>query len=381
MTAARRSRSGPAPGVGLAFLDVLCCGLGSAVFLLLIIQRGPAPVETDDPLVAAGTVRAEAALEAVTGRLGDIEVALAMTVADIQARLAALRDAAGARRAGEEQARAALVALRAEQDKLAASGAELRGALETPLPEPPQPPAPPREHLTGLRINEDRVAVFLDASASMLDRSLIEILRLRASPDRFKQAAPKWTVARNTAKWAYRRIPDGGRYRLLAYSTEVRDVYGAPVPATGKLAWKEKMSVGPVANTPSVVEAGVDALLPEGPTNLRGVFEAAARLDPLPTQVLLITDGLPTMRGDASVHRLRGCGRRRGNAVPLLTPECRASVFRDARAVAARKLSGTRIDVVLLPLEGDSNASGTYWDLALATGGRLLTPAEGWPPP
>ena len=37
-----------APGFGLAFLDVLCCGLGSAVLLLLIVKHGPADADTVD---------------------------------------------------------------------------------------------------------------------------------------------------------------------------------------------------------------------------------------------------------------------------------------------------------------------------------------------
>ena len=44
-----------------------------------------------------------------------------------------------------------------------------------------------------------------------------------------------------------------------------------------------------------------------------------------------------------------------------------------------RGLGGIRIDVVLYPLEGDSNAVHGYWVLATNFGGRLLTPVPGWP--
>ena len=44
---AQRRNSTSVVSFGLSFLDVLCCGLGGAVLLLLILKRGP--VDTDIP--------------------------------------------------------------------------------------------------------------------------------------------------------------------------------------------------------------------------------------------------------------------------------------------------------------------------------------------
>jgi hypothetical protein len=34
---------------------------------------------------------------------------------------------------------------------------------------------------------------------------------------------------------------------------------------------------------------------------------------------------------------------------------------------------------MLLPMDGDPDAAGYFWELAVASGGSLLTPARDWP--
>ena len=359
--------------MGLAFLDVLCCGLGSAVFLLLVIQHGPSPVAAEDTLVSDGMARAESDIEAEGLRIEELRGSIAAVAEAIRTAMAGLQAVARLSNHQKRQAQDALASLRTERERLDAETA----ALAEMRIQTPAPPVTPRQHLTGLAVVEDRVAVFLDSSASMLDASLVEILRLRVSADRLKQAAAKWTTARNAAKWLYGRIPDGGRYRLFHYADDMRDVSGNPV-ATGPVGWRKKTQ-NPYDPAPDPVETAVNAILPDGPTDLRQVFETAARLSPPPAQIVLVTDGLPTLPGDTPLRRLRPCKRPRGNTTPLITAECRARIFRDAVKVAERDLPNARIDIVLLPLQGDANAAGEYWSLALSAGGRLLTPAAGWP--
>ena len=360
--------------MGLAFLDVLCCGLGSAVFLLLVIQYGPSPVASDDFQVADAAARAESELEEVGQRIADLEGLLGAVADTVRSRLAALQAMAGLSDVQKRQVADATAALGAGRERLDAETAAL-DALRASVP---APPTTPRQDLTGLGVEPDHVAVFLDASGSMLDRSLVEILRLRVSPDRLKLAAEKWTTARNAARWAFDRIPSGGRYRLFHFADAMRDVRGDTL-RTGSVAWQRKANEGLLPAQQAIIDKALNALVPDGATDLRQVFETAARLAPPPAQLILITDGLPTLPGDRPLQRLRGCPRPRGNTTPLVTAACRASIFADAAAVARRLLPRTRIDIILLPLEGDAAAVGRYWDLAKSKGGRLLTPAQGWP--
>ena len=369
-----RTRGAGPTAMGLAFLDVLCCGLGSAVFLLLVIQHGPAPVAAQDVQVADAAARAEAELEEVGQQIADLEDALAAVADTVQSRHAALQAVAGLSDIQKRQVADALAALAAERQKLDAENAEI-AALRSRVP---VPPTPPRQDLTGLRIEPDGVAVFLDSSASMLDRSLVEILRLRVSSDRLKRAASKWTTARNAAAWVYDRIPDGGRYRLFHFADGMGDLSAGALPLR-QVVWDKKANKVVAPAQHESIERALAALVPDGATDLKQVFEAAARLAPPPTQLVLITDGLPTLPGDTPLQRLRPCRRPRGNTTPLITAACRASIFNDATAVAARVLPNTRVDVILLPLQGDASAAGFYWTFTTSRGGRLLTPAEGWP--
>ena len=375
MRPARARRAGLAPGMGLAFLDVLCCGLGSAVFLLLVIQHGPSPVAAEELLVADGIARVESEIEAVDRRIAGARGAIASVTETIRSAFAAMQALAGLSELQKQQAGDALAALQSERARLAAETA----ALSSLRARSPAPPVTPRQHLTGLRIEDDRVAVFLDSSASMLDSTLVGILRLRVSNDRLKRAAGKWTTARNALRWVYDRVPDGGRYRLFHYSDGIRELRAGGTATVGPTGWHRKAGGVRPAVPQGSVEAALDALVPDGATNLRQVFETAARLSPPPAQILLITDGLPTLPGETPLQRLRHCRRPRSNTTPLITAECRASIFRDAVRVPRQSLRNVRIDVILLPLEGDARAVGHYWDLALAAGGRLLTPAHGWP--
>lgn len=368
-----RVRLGSAPAIGLAFLDVLCCGLGAAVFLLLVIQRGLSPVAAEELFVDDEIARVESAIETTERRIAGARDSIAAVAEAITRATAAMQAVAGLSDLQRKQVRDALAALQGEREKLDAETALANVPAETPAP-----PVPVRQHLTGLRIEDDRVAVFLDSSASMLDQTLVGILRLRVSSDRLKRSAAKWTTARNTAKWVYDRIPDGGRFHAFHYADRIRALPGGAV-AAGPISWRTKAGTVPTAR-PDPFETALRRIVPDGPTDLRAVFETADRLAPPPTQIVLITDGLPTLPGDTPLRRLRGCRRPPRTGVPLISSACRASIFENAAVVALQRLPNTRIDIILLPLEGDASATGRYWELALAAGGQLLTPAQGWPP-
>jgi hypothetical protein len=42
-------------------------------------------------------------------------------------------------------------------------------------------------------------------------------------------------------------------------------------------------------------------------------------------------------------------------------------------------LKGVKVNVILLPIEGDPQASPEFWNWTASTGGLLISPAESWP--
>ena len=368
-----------APGFGLAFLDVLCCGLGSAVLLLLIVKHGPADANTMDQAYIDSQTRsaeeriaaAESHRDGLLSRLAEQERVLARDAAALET-LSAQQKAQAARYA------ALLHQLRSERATLRKNAANLQ-ALQTDVTEPEEIEVQPYgRQLTGINIAEDRVAIFLDRSASMLHSSLVEIVRLRASAPALKRSAEKWAAAREAARWAYRQLPDGTRFQFFTYAGDLRDIAGATPQTRQRISWQVKGDPGADAKA---VDAALTGTMPDGPTNLKPVFETAAKLVPAPRQLLILTDGYPTVPGNRRLGSLRGCPTPRKGGTPVLSPRCREAVYLDAVEVVNKRLAGVPVDVILFPLEGDANAVRGYWLLSALSGGRMLTPARGWPYP
>lgn len=87
-------------------------------------------------------------------------------------------------------------------------------------------------------------------------------------------------------------------------------------------------------------------------------------LKPAPDNIYLLTDGLPTQAKQAP-----------GGVTPV-KPAQRATFFNQA----VRELPGrVPVNVLLYPMDGDPDAAGFFWRLAIATKGSFLTPSRDWP--
>ncbi|HAJ75674.1 MAG TPA: hypothetical protein DCM64_04385 [Gammaproteobacteria bacterium] len=86
-------------------------------------------------------------------------------------------------------------------------------------------------------------------------------------------------------------------------------------------------------------------------------------MNPLPDNIFLITDGLPTINN-------------RGTSQALVTPAERVELFEDA---VEELPEGIPVNIVLMPLEGDPSAAAIYWQLAQYSQGSFLTPSKDWP--
>ena len=107
----------------------------------------------------------------------------------------------------------------------------------------------------------------------------------------------------------------------------------------------------------------LETIVPANGTSLYNAFAAARSLTPLPDQVVLITDGLPTQGKTQGVRR-------------YVNSAERMRLFDEAVAQLPEHVP---IDCVLLPMEGDLQAAHRFWHLARVTDGTLLMPAKDWP--
>ena len=82
-----------------------------------------------------------------------------------------------------------------------------------------------------------------------------------------------------------------------------------------------------------------------------------------PDNVILLTDGLPTIGQSAS---------RKGT----ITARQRLKLFDQAYEGVPK---GIPVNILLYPMEGDPRAASAFWQLAMATRGSFLSLSEDWP--
>src|SRR6185295_10597741 len=79
-----------------------------------------------------------------------------------------------------------------------------------------------RQYLTGLKVGGDRVLVLLDSSASMLDETIVNVIRRRNMPDDQKQQSRKWRRATKTVEWLMSQLPLDGKFQIYTFNTSAQ---------------------------------------------------------------------------------------------------------------------------------------------------------------
>lgn len=363
---ARRRRSSTL--FNLSFLDIMSCGFG-AVVLVFLITRHSIDVHADE---VNENLLAEVDLIEEEVREGELDlVRLREAIAEMEARVAESDARSAEVREDTEQRRIDLARLRQETAAREATVEELRSDVENLEDEAEQLEGRRfgsddegsaarafvgegnRQYLTGLRVGGDRVLILMDTSASMLDETIVNIIRRRNMDPERQRGADKWQRALGTLDWISAQLPLAGRFQIYtfaeAWSAAVSGSEGRWLDVTGG-------DLGTAADA-------ARASLPTGGTALAPVFEAVGDLSPLPDNIFLITDGLPTRDGREP---------RRGS----VTGRERERLF----AEAARALPpGIPVNVILLHLEGDPMAASLYWKLAVNSGGSFMSPSRDWP--
>jgi len=211
-----------------------------------------------------------------------------------------------------------------------------------------------RQYLTGLKMGGKHILILVDVSASMLDETIINIIRRRNLDAVSRISAPKWQRTLKTTDWLISNLPGNTQFQLYSFNTKAQ----ATKPGTDG-QWLQ-------TSTRTDVDGAISALrqiAPEGGTSLYSAFAAAKALSPPPDNILLITDGLPTQ----------------GRSKPVsttVTAEKRLDHFEQAARVLDGKIP---INTILLPMEGDAWAAAAFWALAINSQGSFMTPSRDWP--
>lgn len=354
---------------GVSFLDCICCGFGAIILMYVIVNARAAATRNEiimdrraevnrlefevfkgeKDLVRARNALDESIDEAA--RTEGLSRRLIEEIKTIQEEMAERERATLAQEEHANKLRADIESVEAELDRLRAAAAraeregnklrEFKGTGD-------------RHYLTGLKVGGRRVLILVDCSASMLDETIVGVLRRRnMSESEIKQSA-KWQQAVRTVDWLTTQLPLSTEFQVIGFNETAFTL----APGTGG-RWLDA-SVPEDLARPMEALAGV---VPAKGTSLLNAFAAIGELPERPDNIILLTDGLPTI----------------GSSPPRaykVSPRKRYSLF--VKAVDTLP-SGVPVNVILYPMEGDPRAASAFWRLAIDTRGSYFCPAGDWP--
>lgn len=211
-----------------------------------------------------------------------------------------------------------------------------------------------RQYLTGLKVGGERIFIMVDASASMLADSIVNIIRLRNLPDAEKRRSKKWRRTVASTDWISTQIPPTSKFQLYTFNEAA-----SPVVKGTQSTWLDAGDV----KTANKSISSLRKIVPGKGTSLYHVFSAAKKMRPAPDNIFLLTDGLPT-QGESKPWGSKVSGKQRLKYFNKALKELPA---------------GVPVNIILFPMEGDPAAASAFWKLAEATNGSLISPAEDWP--
>lgn len=353
----------------LSFLDIMSCGFGAVILIYIIIhhstetssqvlntellseaQKLEIEVTRDtEDLAQLKNVLIESEEEIITAEALTLDIV--ELVNELKGRIANLDQSGMSQHDSIESLKTELKRLEDEAASFKGSVAasEASGtALRSVVGEGD------RQYLTGLRIGGERILILIDASASMLDETIVNVVRLRNMSDERRLQAEKWQRALRTAEWIIANIPRKSSYQVVIFNTVakrlVTKIDSSWIEATDR-------------ETGDKLQASLRSTIPKGGTSLHAAFTSARNMNPKPDNIFLIVDGLPTQ-----------------GALPpngtIVSSKDRSSHFWSSLAELP---DHTSVNVILFPMEGDPMASPSYWQLAQMTGGSFLSPPKDWP--
>lgn len=353
----------------LSFLDAMTCGFGAVVLFFMIINasfgresgRMTADLQGEVDRLEKEVLDGYADLVELKNSLREIDQEnviaaglsrrLIETLTEVQEELATFEGTTLARREHINQLKTDIRSLEEDVKRLSASlpdeetpGDKIRSFVGDG----------DRQYLTGLKVGGRRILILVDASASMLDDTIVNVVRRRNQSDEIKRRSEKWQQAVATVDWITTQIPSDSRFQIYTFNTDSASV----VPGKNH----EWLDGGSREALDEAVQH-LRGVVPADGTNLYRAFTAFRSLRPAPDNIYLLVDGLPT-QGQRPPRRATISGRDRVKLFNEAAKELRDSV---------------PINVILFPMEGDPMAASAYWKLALFSGGAYVSPSEDWP--
>ena len=357
-----RSKKRQFSAISLSFLDVMSCGFGAFILLFLIIKhQANVAFELPENYLEIEISKLNQQIIETTTLLKTLSESSSITdqkIGNLEKQLAKIREtiATDKSRLNRNKNDSSLLAMlqlkikkmELERDKLARLADSKPSDVRTFVGEGD------REYLTGMQLGGKRILILLDHSASMLDKSIVNIIRKRNMSDARKRKSEKWKQAIATVDWITARFPEDSKYQIHGFSDTSQAILSG---TEGK--W---LNVSNLEQLESVFDR-VQAIVPSGGSSLENAFVSIKQLKPSPDNIYLITDGLPTM----------------GSSKPIKTTVSGKKRLKLFESAVENLPADIPVNTILLPMEGDPLAPWAFWGIAAVTKGSFLSPASDWP--
>ncbi len=353
----------PTPEISLAFLDIMSCGFGAFILLFLIIKHNYDTVaELPEDYLDQEILILKTQNEMITSEFNAIskeEITLneriVLTKENISTSEKILQSRVKIIKSWDKNKASAVDKLKFEIKEATEKQQSLKDSLKTsPKDNLKFIGEGNREYLSGIKSGGRNILILLDASASMLDQKIVNILRRRNMEGRKRNNSKKWQQAISTVEWISARFPYTSKYQIVIFNEKCMSL-----STNSNLSWLSTSNTDQLEKIISKTRK----IKPEGGTNLYKAFLTANELQPPPDNIYLITDGLPTL------------GKNQNTEVNV-TGKRRLEFFNEATDILSKEIP---INVILLPMEGDPLAAWAYWGIASVTNGSFLSPADDWP--
>jgi len=353
--------------VSLSFLDVISCGFGAVVLIFLVLDHSTSRENsTSDPALAAEVnlldkeIReGEEGKVVIRNTISDVDLQMVQAQGlatqiqqEIDTFLEELAEMENETLSDEES----INKLKADIDSLEDELKRLRAAEEEATGNNIREFVGDgnRQYLTGLILGGSRILILVDISGSMLDNTIVNIIRRRNMPESEQLNSPKWVQVRKILDWLTTQLPVPSQYQIYVFNSTARPL----LPGT-EGQWLEVADSEKLNNAITTLNETVPA---EG-TNLENLFTTISGMSPAPDNIFLITDGLPTLGS-------------RGPQRGTISGRDREDLFERAMKELPKSIP---VNVIMMPLEGDPAAPGWYWQLAMESGGSFMMPSPDWP--
>ena len=349
-------------GFNLAFLDIMACGLGAIILIFMLVKYN-----SEEP-----STESNALVNELAGIRKEIQTTSANNdalAAQIEKLKQQLQQQIKRSARSDEEAGATVEELIKLTKEIA--GLEQKLAQQKQQTEAPEQKETEsvkdktqEDHLIGLRVTGPRILILLDNSASMADENRVDSFMISISNTAAKKAAPKWRRAITVAHWILDRVPEDSEYMVMHYN------------ATADFLPDNKWRSGGDQNARAAVSQALEKLYPQAATNLHSALALIKTSSVRPTDIYVVTDGLPTKGPLSTLKRVRACGSDLGQT-DNVSRECRLALFNTA--IKSFSSNTATVNTVLLPVQEDSDAASAYWLWSATTAGMMISPAGSWP--